>query len=212
MGDQDKGLNFDSATLDNVATGVTRPFVVANDLVIPAAAILLFLLCIFLTVRCTKSSKQSFSQSWLISHWPAALKAALFPLLISYALTHAFSAGSVFYNTKVANPSTESYFQAMGVGRLLSLSHAHLFAHATMYFLLAALVQFTGRGRLVTVYAPLMALWAGVFDVVSWWGFKKVSPSFEVLSAMCGSLFSLGFLVMAFAILKSAVTPPKDFK
>jgi len=214
MGDEAQdsgGLNFDSANLENVATGLTKPFVFWSDALVPALAVLALFVCIYLSVRwAKKASPKNFPDSFLIRNWPAALRVALVPLIVSFALTHAFSVASVLYNTKIANSTTDAYFQAIGVGRLFSLSHAHLFAHATMYFLLAFLAQLTGARRFVTLYAPLGALWAGVFDVVSWWGFKKLSPNFEVLSALSGSMFSFGFLIMGYAILYSALSSRKD--
>ena len=54
------------------------------------------------------------------------------------------------------------------------------------------------------VVAPLLALWAGIFDVVSWWGVKIFSPHFEYLAMLTGMSFSLSFILMAFQILKSA--------
>ena len=90
------------------------------------------------------------------------------------------------------------------MGRLSSLSHAHFFAHATMYLIMACLVQMTEGSKLSMVVAPLLALWAGIFDVVSWWGIKMLSPHFEYLAMLTGMSFSLSFLFMAFQILKSS--------
>lgn len=202
MGNDGDTLNFDKGQLENIAQGATRAFDLVRDGLLPGVSLLLFLAAVIFSVRLVRRAQETdFPASLRISHWPLGLKASLWPLLIAFAGTHIFSAGSVFYNTKIVNTSTETYFEAMGVGRLLSLSHAHLFAHAAMYFLLAVLVQFTSRGQAFRVWAPLLAMWAGIFDVVAWWGLKKISPNFEILSAASGALFSVGFLMMAFAIL-----------
>lgn len=200
-------LNFDSANLENAASHAARELEVLRDYVIPLAALVLFFLTIYFSIRVWKrlSSGDPQKDYMRMTDLPVALRVATLPLLAGYALTHAFAAGSVYYNTLVANASTMSYFEVMGRGRLFSLSHAHLFAHATMYFILAALVQLSGRKFVPTVLAPMAALWAGVFDVFSWWGLKEVSPNFEWLSIACGSIFSLGFLVMAYAIIRSAL-------
>ena len=204
-------LNLNAATLDNLTQAVARDFDLLNDALLPAIAVLIFFSLVAMTIMwASKKEAKKVPAGLEISNWPVALKLALIPLLVSYALTHLFSLGSVYYNTKVANGNSELYFQNLGIGRLFALSHAHLFAHATMYFLLATLVQFTGKNRFFTLWAPIVALWAGVFDVVSWWGYKKVSPEFEILSAFCGSSFSLGFLLMAFAILSSAFCSKKQ--
>jgi len=198
------GLDFGAAKLENAVEGVTKPFSNLSDAVLPWGMVALFALAIVLSVWIAGRSK-SRDPAWKsLSTWPLALRAALWPLLAAFALTHAFAAGSVYYNTKIANPSTESYFAEIGVGRLLSLSHAHLFAHAAMYFLMALLVQFTRSDRVARLWAPIIALWAGVFDVFSWWGLKEISSQFEVLSALCGSSFSIAFLLMSFAILRES--------
>jgi len=203
--ENDGPINLDAATLENAAVGATRVFHVWKDGVYPGLAVTLFLLFLAGLISWSNRRQTVVVPPQLgIWAWPLGLRAALVPLLLSYALTHAFSLASVYFNTKIANANTELYFQNLGLGRLYSLSHAHLFAHATMYFLLAVLVQFSARGRLVTVWAPLVALTAGIFDVVSWWGFKTLSPNFEVLSALTGTAFSASFLVMAYAILTAA--------
>ncbi len=199
-------LDFGSADLANVQETVTREFSLMLDGVLPLVFISLFLFCVLYSYSKAKTGEAGKSgANWpKISIWPSALRWALLPLLSAYALTHAFSAATVYFNTKVFNPSTFAYFEAMGVGRLTALTHAHLFAHATMYFILAVLVQFTSAGNFTKILAPLVALWAGVFDVFSWWGIKEVSTNFEWLSAINGSAFSIAFLMMSYALLREA--------
>ncbi len=208
------GLNFDAATLENATTTTARPFSWASDAAYPALAVAAFALVLALSLLLAKRLEVRRASGAkllpVISSWPASLRVALLPLLAAYALTHALSAVSVYLNTRVANPSTLAYFEALGPGRLSSLSHAHFFAHATMYFLMAVLVQTTRSGFWTSTAAPLLALWAGVFDVFSWWGIKYLSPSYDVLSAICGSAFSISFLVMSGAILHSAFAKVHD--
>jgi hypothetical protein len=73
-----------------------------------------------------------------------------------------------------------------------------------MYFMMAVLVQMSEGCLWSMIVAPLLALWAGVFDVVSWWGVKTLSPHFEYLSVLTGMSFSLSFILMSYRILKSA--------
>ena len=201
----DTNLNFDTGTLENTTQQAARIFSPWKDAWAPGLTILLLVVVVTATVLWAKrQSKREVPHGLHLSKWPSALRGCLLPLLIGFAATHAFSAFSVYYNTRIANASSDAYWETMGVGRLASLSHAHLFAHATMYFVMAALVQFTSVGFVLRLVAPIAALWAGVFDVAGWWGLKEISPSFEYLSALCGSLFSLGFLGMAYAIAKEA--------
>jgi hypothetical protein len=206
MGDGEGALNLDGGNLANAAVGATRAFNLWLDGLLPAISIAALLALVIVSMFWARNQRQvEIPESCKISSWTPSLKACLWPFITAFALTHAFSAFSVYYNTSIANPTTAAYFEAMGIGRLASLSHAHLFAHATMYFLLALLVQLTSAGKAATLYAPIGALWAGVFDVVSWWGLKKVSAHFEILSAICGTLFSLGFLLMSYAILRETM-------
>lgn len=204
---EEANLDLNKIDLENAVTGATRIIDVWKDCVFPALSVVAFLLLIAsIYFLLKKRSSRVVPASLMIEHWPRALKLCLFPLVFSFALTHIFAAASVYFNTRIANPSNSEYFFNMGVGRLFSLTHAHLFAHATMYFVLAVLVQFTGRKRLFTEWAPLLALWAGIFDVISWWGMKELSANFEILSALTGSSFTLAFVLMAYAILSAAVS------
>ena len=212
----DSSLNFNSAQLQNSSVEVAHEFQVFKDALLPGLGILAFVLSVWFSVVWVKKKnliKKSQKKSQLrndqiefyqIKNAPALLKLSLLPTILAFALTHVFSAISVYYNTKIINPSTEIYFQALGVGRLSSLSHAHFFAHATMYFIMAVLVQMAEGCIFSTVVAPLLALWSGIFDVVSWWGIKLISPNFEYLSMLTGMSFSLSFIFMASRILKAA--------
>ena len=203
----DSALNFNSAQLQNSSVELVRDFNFLNDAFYPGFSIFLFFFCVWASVTwVNKNSKNKKDTFYKIKNDPSLLKASLLPTLLAFALTHVFSAISVYYNTKIVNPSTVLYFQAMGVGRLSSLSHAHFFAHATMYLIMAFLVQMTEGSKLSMVVAPLLALWAGIFDVVSWWGIKILSPHFEYLAMLTGMSFSLSFLFMATQILKSSLS------
>lgn len=201
----DSALNFNSAQLQNSSVEIAREFDFLKDAFYPGLSILLFVFCVWISVLwVNKNSKNKKDAFYNITNAPALLRACLLPTILAFALTHVFSAISVYYNTKVVNPTTSLYFQTMGVGRLSSLSHAHFFAHATMYLIMAFLVQMTEGCKISMVVAPLLALWAGIFDVVSWWGVKILSPHFEYLAMLTGMSFSLSFILMAFQILKSA--------
>jgi|GEM_PF-6992645 len=209
-GEGGSGLDFGSANLENVSEAASHVFDLWKDGVVPLSFIFLFFVCVgFSYAWFSRHKDELHAKNWEISSWPIGVRLSLIPLLVAYALTHAFAAATVFYNTNIINPDSFVYFQSMGVGRLTALTHAHLFAHATMYFIIAMLVQFTRGGRFAKVLAPVIALWSGVFDVFAWWGIKEVSSNFQWLSAINGTLFSLSFLLMAFYILRDAFLCPK---
>src|SRR5687768_10507319 len=128
MGDDGSGnLNFDAAQLENAAVGASRVFSLVNDALLPGLAVLLFMAAVFTSVWAVKRLGKPSAEWRLISTWSPPAKIALVPLLISFFLTHVFAAASVYYNTNVSNPSSQEYWATLGVGRLFSLSHAHLF-------------------------------------------------------------------------------------
>lgn len=201
----DSSLDFSAASLQNSSVEVARQLDIFKDVFLPTLSILLFVgsvvLSVFWVRRKAKENKNKF---YKLKNAPDLLKVSLVPLLLAFTATHVFSAFSVYYNSKVLNPSTLVYFQNLGVGRLFALSHAHFFAHACMYFVMAVLVQMSEGCLWSMIVAPLLALWAGIFDVVSWWGVKMLSPHFEYLSILTGMSFSISFVLMSYQILKAA--------
>ena len=112
--------------------------------------------------------------------------------------------GTVFYQTRVANPSVEEYFTFINFGRLLIISHVHLFGYATMGFVLWTL------GRRLQVAADRrfgfllgLAVGAGILDVLSWWGVIFVSPSLRFLTFLCGGGFVGGILLSGLLVLRA---------
>jgi hypothetical protein len=201
----DSSLDFNAASLQNSSVEVARQLDTVKDIFLPSLSIVLFVLIVGFSVQWVrKRARENKNNFYKLKNAPDLLKIALIPLLLAFAATHVFSAFSVYYNSKVINSSTLIYFQNLGVGRLFALSHAHFFAHACMYFIMATLVQMSEGCLWSMIVAPLLALWAGVFDVVSWWGVKTLSPHFEYLSILTGISFSLSFILMSYEILKSA--------
>ena len=52
-----------------------------------------------------------------------------------------------------------------------------------------------------------IGLSAALVDVASWWGIKYVSINFEVVSMICGVLFSATYMFMLIALLRTLLFP-----
>jgi len=102
--------------------------------------------------------------------------------------------------SQVIAKTAYEYFFYMKVGRLLGLSHAHLFGHATMYAVVILPFIFTKLKEVWKIRIVSAALLAAVFDVGSWWAIKYTSNILERVSMVCGMLVSIGFTAMALTL------------
>lgn len=114
--------------------------------------------------------------------------------------------GTVFYQVKIANPTAEEYFSFLNVGRLLVISHVHLFGYATMGFVLWTLGRKQGAAsdpRFGTILGA--TVFAGILDILSWWGVIHVSPVFRFVTFAMGAAFVGGVLLSAFLVLRACL-------
>lgn len=127
---------------------------------------------------------------------------------IALAISFAAVAGTatVFYQTRIANPSLDEYFSFLTIGRLLVLSHVHMFGYATMGFVLWT------QGRRIGAaanprFAQLLAITvaAGVLDVLSWWAVAYVNHAFRFLMFAAGGGFVGGILLSALLVLLTCI-------
>lgn len=113
---------------------------------------------------------------------------------------------TVFYETRVANPTVEEYFAFMSLGHLLVISHVHLFGYATMGFVLWTLGRRRGAashqwfGRILG-----MTISAGILDILSWWGSSYLTPVFRFLTFLAGAAFVGGILLASLFIILACI-------
>lgn len=124
------------------------------------------------------------------------------PTVIGICLAAVAGTSTVFYQTKIANPTVEEYFSLINLGRLLVLTHVHLFGYSTMGFVLYTL----GRRQGLAVdwrFGALVGLTvcAGILDVLSWWGVHFISPVFRFLTFAMGGGFVGGILLSGLLVL-----------
>ncbi|HUP91658.1 MAG TPA: hypothetical protein VM074_05370, partial [Solimonas sp.] len=117
-----------------------------------------------------------------------------------------FGASEIWYQLRL-HGSAEAYFAQMSLGKLIAFTHAHLFGFTTSFFIIGIpfSLQFNHLWGYQWVFP--VGLSASVTDVMSWWGIKFLSPSFEWVSMFCGVLFSLSYLLMLVALLRVLLFP-----
>lgn len=128
------------------------------------------------------------------------------PVVLAIALAALAGTGTVFYQTRVANPSVDEYFSFINIGRLLVITHVHLFGYATMGFILWTLGRRLGAatdGRFGVVVG--LTVLAGILDVLSWWGVIYLSTAFRFFTFAMGGAFVGGIFLSAWMVLRRAV-------
>lgn len=134
---------------------------------------------------------------------PARLVIAMTTLTLM--ATQALAVAAAYTQTQVVHESTWAYFQYLSTAKLLGTSHAHLFGYALLYGLLATFGLLTeAPARLRCVLAAAM-LWAGPFDVLSWWAIRLGAPAFHYLTMATGAVAGTASLVAAFLVLRDAL-------
>lgn len=128
------------------------------------------------------------------------------PIVFAIALAALAGTATVFYQTRIANPSVEEYFSFINVGRLLIITHVHLFGYATMGFILWTLGRRLGAAQDARFGIVIgLATLAGTIDVISWWGVIYISPIFRFLTFAMGGAFVAGIFLASWIVLRRAI-------
>lgn len=124
------------------------------------------------------------------------------PVVFGICIAALAGTSTVFYQTKVANPTVEEYFSFLNISRLLVITHVHTFGYSTMGFILWTLGRRQGAAR-TPVFGTLLGLTvcAGILDVLSWWGIVYVSPLFRFVTFGMGAAFVGGILLSSLMVL-----------
>ncbi|MDM7917526.1 MAG: hypothetical protein ACE15D_04035 [Candidatus Eisenbacteria bacterium] len=124
------------------------------------------------------------------------------PILFGIGLAAVAGTSLVFYQTRIANPSVGEYFSFINIGRLLVITHVHLFGYSTMGFVLYTLGRRLGaaRGKAFGTILGVTVI-VGILDVLSWWAVIYVSPTFRFLTFAAGGGFVSGILFSCLLVL-----------
>src|SRR3569623_372682 len=117
-----------------------------------------------------------------------------------------FGASEIWYQLQL-NGGTQAFFEQMSLGKLIVMTHAHLFGITTSYFIIG--IPFSLQFPHIRSYQwefPV-GLAASLTDVISWWGIKYISGNFEYVSMFCGVLFSISYMWMLIGLLRVLLFP-----
>jgi hypothetical protein len=195
------GLDFGSA--EAVASVAVHSTQLSTVWVLLSIALLFALAALSVWGSLRSSRGRVWMQLPALSSFPPALKLAVVLTLGVLLLVQAFAASGVVVHTRIVHGSTEEYFQYLSLPRLIGISHAHLFGYAILYGLIALFAALAEVGDGLKASVVALMVWAGLFDVLSWWGIKYVSPRFEWLSITAAVTTTLASLVTFFVVVRS---------
>lgn len=145
-----------------------------------------------------------------LRHLSAPAKLLCFMVFVSLLVAQAVAAGAVFMHTQVINESTWHYFQRLSEARLLGTSHSHIFGFAVMYGVIGLMLTMTGARMRTKCFLIAAIMWGGLFDVLSWWGMKAISPQFEWLTIVTGTTTGIGSLVAFVLVARELFATPEN--
>lgn len=121
---------------------------------------------------------------------PVALQRGIGMTAVMFGISFLFGGFEVHYQLSL-NGGAEPYFQNMGIGKLIALTHAHLFGFTTSFFILG--VPFSMHFNRLVWYQLVfpVGLTAALCDIIAWWGLKFISGNFEYVTWFCGMVFGI---------------------
>lgn len=145
-------------------------------------------------------------ESLTLYHYPTGVKRGLALAIGMYGIAFLGGAAEIVYQMKLHGDAI-AYFDQMSQGKLIAFTHAHLFGFTTAFLVVG--IPFSMQFNHIRIYQWIfpIGLAAALTDVISWWGIKYVSGNFEVISMICGILFSLSYLYMLFGLLRVLLFP-----
>lgn len=166
-------------------------------------AIAAYLITVALTMwYATVEGKKGYQLPFSLQTLPASVKLVCLGICVSSLLVQGIAATDAYVQTRVVQPSAYDYFQYMSWARLLGTSHTHLFGFMVLYGTLALLFGLSSAPEKVKHLLIPIVLWAGIFDVLSWYGMKGLSGRFEWLAMVTGSSNGLASMAIVIFILK----------
>jgi hypothetical protein len=148
------------------------------------------------------AARKGHKLSLRLAELPATLKLICLGVCASSLLAQGFGAASAYVQTRVVQPSAHDYFQYLSWARLVGMSHSHLFGFMVLYGVLALMFAISSAPERVKHLLVSIVMWAGIFDVLSWYGLKGLSGRFEWLAMVTGSSNGIASMAIVFFILK----------
>lgn len=138
--------------------------------------------------------------------FPPAAKRGMAIAVVLFGIAFAFGASEIWYQLQFFGSSAE-FIESMSLGKLIVMTHAHLFGFTTAFFIVG--IPFSMQFNHIKLYQWIfpIGLVASLVDVMSWWGIKYVDHSFEFVSMVCALLFSGSYLFMLVGLLRTLAFP-----
>ena len=143
---------------------------------------------------------------WTIHDLPSSQRLLLVLSVSTTMVVQAIGATTAFVQTHVVHESTLEYFQYLSHVRLLGTSHAHIFGFLVLYGIIGIAISLSSGNERLKCFVIATMLWAGIFDVLSWWGIKELSPRFEWLSIITGASTVLCSWIAIVLVVRDLVT------
>ena len=137
---------------------------------------------------------------------PPAARRGIAMAGVMFGIAFCFGASEIWYQLQL-NGGTQAFFEQMSLGKLIVMTHAHLFGFTTSFFIIG--IPFSLQFPHIRSYQWVfpVGLAASLTDVMSWWGIKYVSPNYEYVSMFCGVLFSISYMWMLIGLLRVLLFP-----
>ncbi|HEY1059948.1 MAG TPA: hypothetical protein VGE55_14575 [Limnobacter sp.] len=141
-----------------------------------------------------------------LRNFPPAAKRGMAIAVVLFGIAFAFGASEIWYQMQFFGSSAE-FIKAMSLGKLIVMTHAHLFGFTTAFFIVG--IPFSMQFNHIRLYQWIfpIGLTASLIDVMSWWGIKYIANSFEMVSMVCALLFSGSYLWMLIGLLRTLAFP-----
>ncbi|MES2488408.1 MAG: hypothetical protein V4607_01360 [Pseudomonadota bacterium] len=137
---------------------------------------------------------------------PPAARRGIAMAAVLFGIAFCFGASEIWYQLQL-HGSTKAFFDEMSLGKLIVMTHAHLFGFTTSFFIIG--IPFSLQFPHIRSYQWVfpVGLAASLTDVISWWGIKYIDASFEYVSMLCGILFSISYMWMLIGLLRVLLFP-----
>lgn len=137
---------------------------------------------------------------------PPAARRGIAMATVMFGIAFCFGASEIWYQLQL-NGGTQAFFEQMSLGKLIVMTHAHLFGFTTSFFIIG--IPFSLQFPHIRSYQWVfpVGLAASLTDVISWWGIKYISGNFEYVSMFCGILFSISYMWMLIGLLRVLLFP-----
>ncbi len=170
----------------------------------PIALLVFFFLLIYLVYKLIPFRETEIHFD--LHDLPVAAQRGIGMAVILFGIAFAFGAAEAHYQLGL-HGSAEAYFQQMGIGKLIAMTHAHLFGFTTSYFIVG--IPFSLHFHRLKIYQWMfpLGLAASLCDIIAWWGLKFVSGNFEFITWWCGFIFSFCFSWILVALVRVLFFP-----